>query len=574
MASIDQKHLDDLKKIAEDRGGYCLSKKYKGSSSNLSWKCKEGHVWQATPSNIKKGTWCTICIKKANGIKARKYSIDQLDIIAKEKGGRCLSSEYVNNKAKLKFECPKGHIFEKVLRQILLGEWCPECGGKINEKICRMHFEHVFQAKFPSKKPSWLKTASGMSLELDGYNEELGIAFEHQGEQHYRFIPYFHKNKAGLKKRLEIDKLKQKLCLKHKVSLFIIPEIGALTPISQLLEVIQNEAKRLQVNLPTQNAPLKIDWDLLFNRTEIEELRVIANLNKGNLISKSYEGGHSKLLWECEEKHQWHATPASIKMGTWCKICSSKKSNLKNKKSLDDIAGFIEKKGGKCLSDSYHDNHTKLLVDCGKGHKWLINWSNLQSGKWCPECSGKNIKSLSYLSDLAIQHGGKVLDPSYLGMRHKYTWQCKEGHQWKCIPGNVLKGNWCQLCLGRKKTLEDLKLVAKKNKGECLSTEYLGVTFKYLWRCQKGHEWQASAKPILSRGVWCPNCSRKTGTIADLQKIAKQKGGKCHSKVYKGVASKYSWECKLGHKWEAIGRNIKQGQWCAKCSYAERKQDK
>ena len=42
-----------------------------------------------------------------------------------------------------------------------------------------------------------------------------------------------------------------------------------------------------------------------------------------------------------------------------------------------------------------------------------------------------------------------------------------------------------------KKTLEDAKKVAEKNKGECLSTVYINSSTKMLWRCKNNHTWNA-----------------------------------------------------------------------------------
>ncbi len=60
--------IDDMRKIAEFHGGQCLSDKYLGHSSKLIWECKEGHVWEAIPSSIVQGAWCTNVSCKAEEI--------------------------------------------------------------------------------------------------------------------------------------------------------------------------------------------------------------------------------------------------------------------------------------------------------------------------------------------------------------------------------------------------------------------------------------------------------------------------------------------------------------------------
>ncbi|MCP4898302.1 MAG: hypothetical protein GY906_15115, partial [bacterium] len=40
--------------------------------------------------------------------------------------------------------------------------------------------------------------------------------------------------------------------------------------------------------------------------------------------------------------------------------------------------------GGKCLSDTYINTHTKLLWECKQGHQWEAKPSNIKSGRWCP----------------------------------------------------------------------------------------------------------------------------------------------------------------------------------------------
>jgi hypothetical protein len=49
-------------------------------------------------------------------------------------------------------------------------------------------------------------------MELEGYNKSLKVAFEAQGEHHYRVIPYFNQTLKDLEHRIEDDSTKLDLC--------------------------------------------------------------------------------------------------------------------------------------------------------------------------------------------------------------------------------------------------------------------------------------------------------------------------------------------------------------------------
>ena len=110
-----------MQQIAESRGGECLSKKYINNHSRLTWQCKDGHIWKATPNNVKSGSWCSTCIGKAIG------TIGQMRALAKEHGGKCLSKTYLNNSVKLSWQCKEGHVWQTTPKSIKKGSWCPVC---------------------------------------------------------------------------------------------------------------------------------------------------------------------------------------------------------------------------------------------------------------------------------------------------------------------------------------------------------------------------------------------------------------------------------------------------------------
>ncbi len=57
-------NLEEMQKIAQLRKGKCLSKDYINSHANLWWSCDQGHLWKATPINVKRGTWCQNCYRE------------------------------------------------------------------------------------------------------------------------------------------------------------------------------------------------------------------------------------------------------------------------------------------------------------------------------------------------------------------------------------------------------------------------------------------------------------------------------------------------------------------------------
>lgn len=184
-----------------------------------------GHIWETAASEILLGSksWCPVCAKTA------KIDISVFHNIAKNKEGNCLTNNYNNQKDKLKFICKNNHIWEAKAAHIRAGHWCPNCNTYISEEICRFVFESIFEGfKFKKYKADWLVNKHGYKLELDGFCEELGIAFEHNGKQHYGF-DIFNLGDAGMLRAKENDKIKKELCLLKGIKLIEIPELFTLT---------------------------------------------------------------------------------------------------------------------------------------------------------------------------------------------------------------------------------------------------------------------------------------------------------------------------------------------------------
>jgi hypothetical protein len=57
----------------------------------------------------------------------KRITIEDMQNLAVERGGKCLSSTYKNWRIKLLWECAQGHRWEANLNSIQQGHWCPKC---------------------------------------------------------------------------------------------------------------------------------------------------------------------------------------------------------------------------------------------------------------------------------------------------------------------------------------------------------------------------------------------------------------------------------------------------------------
>jgi len=93
------------------------------------------------------------------------------------------------------------------------------------EEQCRRFLEAVFEKPFPRRRPRFLRSATtGRCLELDCYCEELGLAVEVNGPQHYVFVPHFHRTREDLHAQRARDAAKAEGCLRAGVELVVVPD--------------------------------------------------------------------------------------------------------------------------------------------------------------------------------------------------------------------------------------------------------------------------------------------------------------------------------------------------------------
>ncbi len=140
-------------------------------------------------------------------------TLEEFQEIAKERGGICLSTEYDNSYTKLVFLCVRGHEFEAKPFNVKNNDsWCPTCSEGTSERVCGGLAEAIFKRKFQSHvRFNWLRSEKNHLMHLDRYNDELKLAFEIQGIQHYMFPNRFHKTEEEFSRQHILDQRKREL---------------------------------------------------------------------------------------------------------------------------------------------------------------------------------------------------------------------------------------------------------------------------------------------------------------------------------------------------------------------------
>ncbi len=435
-----------MQKIANERGGVCLSTEYINNSTKLKWKCKKGHKWITMTRTILEGSWCPKCYLDKEG------HLKNIEEIAKLRGGLSLSKKYINAHTHLKFRCQLGHVWKTKPNTIKNGSWCPICSQGLSERMCRKFFETIFNKKFPKKKFKWLKNKKEHLMHLDGYNHELKITFEYNGEQHYRFKSHWFETRKKFEMRKLDDKLKKKLCEGHGIILIVIPYTISF---NNMEKYIRESCIEKGIN-PHINKII-INWREfdVYSPKMFNKLQEIVRKKGGELISKYYYNNRTKLEFRCSEGHGWWATPSSINEGTWCPHCYEDYIFDYQKRKGIALKRIVDTKGGELLS-KYKNKRTKIKIKCMKGHNWEAFPEKVLSGSWCPHCHHNKDYYLKEIQKIARSRRGECLSNEYKNNKTKLKFRCSEGHGWWAVPKSIKEGTWCPECYSKKIKKKDL----------------------------------------------------------------------------------------------------------------------
>lgn len=130
MARRKLSNLQRLHEAARARGGLCLSHQYVGVADRFTFRCASGHEWETQAYTVLSGGWCKLCSHDAmRSGNLLPEGLNRLRRLARDKGGECLSGEYLGSKVPYRFRCAEGHEWERLGSTLMLGHWCGTCRG-------------------------------------------------------------------------------------------------------------------------------------------------------------------------------------------------------------------------------------------------------------------------------------------------------------------------------------------------------------------------------------------------------------------------------------------------------------
>lgn len=225
ISLTNDQFIERSKKLYPSKFDY-TNTKYISVAANINLKCIEHDLEFETNTtshlrlrSINGG--CPTCVYNHLSSIRSKDPEQFLEECKKTHGNRYNYSkvEYKGDNKKIIIICNVHGEFKQQAGIHSRGQGCPRCNIYKNKNECKNIIEKLTGYDFIKERPRFLNR-----LEYDGYNDELKLAFEYNGEQHYNYISFFYSGKkSNFKKQKQNDLKKKELSHKNGIYLITIP---------------------------------------------------------------------------------------------------------------------------------------------------------------------------------------------------------------------------------------------------------------------------------------------------------------------------------------------------------------
>ncbi len=326
--------LEQMQSIAVSRGGVCLSVSYCNTLTKLEWRCSAGHRWSATPLHIKQGHWCPFCANSA------RLTLHVFQRIALQKGGKCLSLQYLNSSSALKWRCGDRHEWFARPSSIKAGTWCPRCAR--NQRLKLEEMQEI------------AKQRGGSCLSTKYKNGRTALLWECNRGHRWRASPANVKSGKWRKGTWcpECYNLRRHYHAKRDIQEMrdlALSRGGVCTSTEYLSSKTKLTWRCAQGHRwqALSTSVVQGTWCPICARNQpiaLSQLQDIATSRGGLCLSDEYLNERKALSWRCSSGHHWKATPSKVKRGSWCPLCAiirrRSKWTLGRVSSAKDLTGM------------------------------------------------------------------------------------------------------------------------------------------------------------------------------------------------------------------------------------------
>ena len=511
-----------------------------GSGQKVWWKCSKEHEWQAVVKNRTNGRECPYCLGK----KALKGYNDLQTVNPtlatewnNEKNG-ILKPEYftANSGQKVWWKCSKGHEWQATIANRNRKSGCPYCSGR-----------YAIKGKTDLQTVS-LKLTQEWNYEKNGKLKPENFT-ANSGQKVWWKCSKGHEWQATINSRNR--GIGCPVCNSEKQTSF--PEYALVYYLKKygldVIHLYREKGYELDVYIPSKKIAIEYDGYYWHESKTKKDLEKNQKCEKDGIKLYRVREGLPPL----------------------------------NDSSIDYIVQRNQEDLPKILKEILSELiETDIDVDIARD---ALAIENLR------EYDEKEISllfaNLGIAKEWNYEKNGNLKPEHFTANSNKKVWwKCSQGHEWQATINSRNKGNGCPYCSGRYavKGESDLQTINptlakewnyEKNNGLTPVDVMPNSSKKVWWKCQKGHEWQAT---ITSRhnGNGCPYCSGRYAIKgkSDLQAVnptlAKEwnyekNNGLTPVDIMPNSNKKAWWKCPKGHEWQATISNRNRGSGCPIC---------
>lgn len=435
--------LEECHRIAKERGGECLETQWVGQQQRMRWRCGEKHEWKARFVTVRRGSWCFECGVVAAGEKKRLANFERIKVLVRKRGGAILS-EYVRSGVPIRVRCKERHEWDVRPNSLQHGTWCPRCAGSLVtlediQEMAREHGGRVLSTEYKGvfekmkfecavghqwetrvvnvrHKPAWCPVcAHGSKLTLEDLE---ALAAQFGGESLAREVTTVHADYpwrciAGHEFTMSAHAVQQRhWCLpcrgKEADTLARIVAIAKRRGGEVLSKEYVNATTKMHVRCAEQHewwtlpsSLIQGHWCFACAHTtsstaplSLEVFQKLAKERGGRCLSKHYINSSKKLEFECFSRHRFESNASQVRSGSWCPICSYRYPG-----TIDGMRRLARQRSGRCLSQEYTGKKTLVHFECVMRHRFKLLGTVAKTGVWCPTCPPERNEMMLRLED-------------------------------------------------------------------------------------------------------------------------------------------------------------------------------